>query len=149
MGGSRLPDGVGVISRAPAKGRKKFRQRIETVVYQGSTLLSYSTCRRNRVKSKYAKDNPIGGNLIGVIEDFAKKTQEQRKALVPLKKYLEEKLRRDSKVFIAYHAILKFVDGDGKLKIVGAEDLKSMKGDIERRMKKRNSVAGAPNMKLF
>lgn len=45
MGGSRLPDGVGVISRAPAKGRKKFRQRIETVVYQVSTLLSSGAIR--------------------------------------------------------------------------------------------------------
>lgn len=84
--------------------------------------------------------------MIGVSEDFAKKTQGQRKALVPLKKYLEEKLRRDSKVFIAYHAIFKFVDGDRKLKKVGAEDLKRMKGDIEKRMKKGNSVAGTPNM---
>lgn len=101
------------------------------------------------MKSEYAKDNPLGGNLIGVSEDFAKKTQKQRKALVPLKKYLQKKLGRDSKVFIAHPAILKFVDGNGRLKIVGAEDLKRMKGDIERRIKKGNSVARAPNIKLF
>ena len=37
------------------------------------------------------KDNPFQGNLIGIGADFAKRTQERRKELVPYKKtYTEE-----------------------------------------------------------
>ena len=53
------------------------------------------------------KDNPYQGNLIGVGGDFAKETQERRKALIPFKKHLQSKLGRERKVFIAYPAIFE------------------------------------------
>ena len=40
------------------------------------------------------KDNPYQGNLIGVGADFAKEIQEHRKALIPFKKHLQNKLGR-------------------------------------------------------
>ena len=63
------------------------------------------------------KDNPLNGKLIGISEDFAKKTQEERKALLPFKKHLRKKFGADARVFIGYPAILKFFDQEGKPKI--------------------------------
>ena len=65
------------------------------------------------------KDNPYQeGNLIGVGADFAKETQEHRKYLIPFKKHLQNKLGRERKVFIPYPAIFKYLDENGKPKIV-------------------------------
>ena len=51
------------------------------------------------------KDNPFHGNLIGIGADFAKDTQERRKALIPFKKHLQKKLEeQECRVFIAYPA---------------------------------------------
>ena len=81
------------------------------------------------------KNNPLGGNLIGISEDFVKKTQEQRKALVPFKKHLQKKLSSECKVFITYPASLKFVDENGNLKIVRKEDFKNLKDEMENEKK--------------
>ena len=89
------------------------------------------------------KNNPLGGNLIGISEDFAKKTQEQRKALVPFKKHLQKKLSSECKVFIAYPASLKFVDENGNLKIVRKEDFKNLKDEMENEKNELNRVDGA------
>ena len=62
------------------------------------------------------KDNPYQGNSIAVGADFAKETRERRKALIPFKKHLQNKLGRERKVFIAYPAILKYLDENGKPK---------------------------------
>ena len=77
------------------------------------------------------KDNPYQGNLIGVGADFAKETQERRKALIPFKKHLQNKLGRERKVFIAYPAILKYSDENGNPKIVRNEDFKKLKGEMQ------------------
>ena len=77
------------------------------------------------------KDNPYQGNLIGVGADFARETQERRKALIPFKKHLQNKLGRERKVFIAYPAILKYLDENGKPKIVQDEDFKKLKGEMQ------------------
>lgn len=77
------------------------------------------------------KDNPYQGNLIGIGADFAKETQERRKALIPFKKHLQSKLGRERKVFIAYPAILKYLDENGKPKIVRDEDFKKLKGEMQ------------------
>ena len=53
------------------------------------------------------KDNPYAGNVIGIGADFAKKTQERLKELLPFKKHLKKKLGDDRKVFIAYPATLE------------------------------------------
>ena len=76
------------------------------------------------------KDNPYQGKLIGVGADFAKETQERRKALIPFKKHLQNKLGRERKVFIAYPAILKHLDKNGNPKIVRDEDFKKLKGEM-------------------
>ena len=39
------------------------------------------------------KDNPFGGNIIGMSEDFAKATQDKRKQLLPYKKFPTRKIR--------------------------------------------------------
>ena len=77
------------------------------------------------------KDNRYQGNLIGVGADFAKETQECRKALIPFKKHLQNKLGRECKVFIAYPAILKYLDENGKPKIVRDEEFKKLKGEMQ------------------
>ena len=77
------------------------------------------------------KDNPYQGNLIGVGADFAKETQERRKALIPFKKHLQNKFGRERKVFIAYPAILKYLDANGKPRIVRDEELKKLKGEMQ------------------
>ena len=43
------------------------------------------------------KDNPFRGNLIGIRADFAKKTQERRKALIPFEKQLQIEEVRERK----------------------------------------------------
>lgn len=77
------------------------------------------------------KDNPFHGNLIGIGADFAKKTQERRKALIPFKKHLQKKIGRESKVFITYPATLKYLDENGNVKIVGDDDFRKMKSEME------------------
>ena len=77
------------------------------------------------------KDNPYQGNLIGVGADFAKETQECRKALISFKKHLQNKLGRERKVFIAYPANLKYLDENGNPKIVRDEDFKKLKGEMQ------------------
>ena len=74
--------------------------------------------------------NPYNGNIIGIGADFVKKMQDRRKALLPYKKHLQKKLGADSKVFIAYPAILKYIDKEGRQKTVGEEDLKKLKGEM-------------------
>ena len=76
------------------------------------------------------KGNPYNGNIIGIGADFAKKTQDRRKALLPYKKHLQKKLGAGRKVFIAYPAILKYIDEEGRQKTVGDEDLKKLKGEM-------------------
>ena len=76
-------------------------------------------------------DNPYQGKLIGIGADFTKETQERRKALIPFKKYLQSKLGRERKVFITYPAILKYLDENGKPKIVRDEDFKKLKGEMQ------------------
>ena len=76
------------------------------------------------------KGNPYNGNIIGIGADFAKKTQDRRKALLPYKKHLQKKLGAGRKVFIAYPAILKYIDEEGRQKTVGDEDLKRLKGEM-------------------
>ena len=68
------------------------------------------------IRNKSRRNNLVFFNGIGA--DFAKKTQDKRKALLPFKKHLQEKLGQDSKVFISYPATLKYVNEDGTLKIV-------------------------------
>ena len=77
------------------------------------------------------KDNPYQGNLIGIGADFAKETQERRKALIPFKKHLQNKLGRECKVFIAYPAILKYLNENGKPRIVRDEELRKLKGEMQ------------------
>ena len=59
-------------------------------------------------------DNPYQGNLIGIGVNFTRETQERRKDLIPFKKHLQNKLGRGHKVFIAYPAILKYLDENFK-----------------------------------
>ena len=75
------------------------------------------------------KDNPFHGNLIGIAADFAKDTQERRKALIPFKKHLEE---QECRVFIAYPATLKYSDSKGKVITVRNEELKKMESEMEK-----------------
>ncbi|KAL9963744.1 hypothetical protein ACROYT_G027278 [Oculina patagonica] len=76
------------------------------------------------------KDNRYDGNVIGISADFAKKTQEQRKVLLPFKKHLQKKFGDDRKVFIAYPATLKYIDEDGTLKTVKDDDFEKLKGEM-------------------
>ena len=78
------------------------------------------------------KDNPLGGKLIGVSEDFAKKTQEVRKALFPVKRHLKKKLGADSRAFIAYPAVLKYTDANGRVKIATEKEIERMRDEIEK-----------------
>lgn len=77
------------------------------------------------------KDNPLNGNAIGISEDFAKKTQRRRQELVPYRKFLKKKLGDDRKVYIAYPAILKYVDANGRHRIVGTEELAKLRHEME------------------
>ena len=78
------------------------------------------------------KDNPFGEKLIGISEDFGKKTQEERKAIAPVRKYLQKKLGAGSKVFIAYPAILKCVDSNGRAKVISEKEQKRLKEEMEK-----------------
>ena len=84
------------------------------------------------------KDNPLDGKLIGISEDFGKKTQEERKAIAPVKKYLQKKLGAGSKVFIAYPAILKSVDSNGRVKVIPEKELKRLKEEMEKDKKSKH-----------
>ena len=66
------------------------------------------------------KDNSHRGNF------SPKETQERRKALIPFKKHLQSKPVRERKVFIAYPAVLKCLDENGKQRIVRDEDFKKL-----------------------
>ena len=77
------------------------------------------------------KDNPLNGNAIGISEDFAKRTQRRRQELVPYRKFLKKKLGDDRKVYIAYPAILKYVDANGRHRIVGTEELAKLRHEME------------------
>ena len=76
-------------------------------------------------------DNPLNGNAIDISEDFAKKTQRRRQELVPYRKFLKKKLGDDRKVYIAYPAILKYVDANGRHRIVGTEELAKLRQEME------------------
>ena len=78
------------------------------------------------------KDNPFGEKLIGISEDFGKKTQDERKAIAPVRKYLQKKLGAGSKVFIAYPAILKCVDSNGRAKVISEKEQKRLKEEMEK-----------------
>jgi len=80
------------------------------------------------------KGNPYNGNIIGIGADFAKKTQDRRKALLPYKKHLQKELGADRKVFIAYPATLKYIDEEGKQKTVGERDLRKLKNEMTKYM---------------
>ena len=79
------------------------------------------------------KDNPFQGNLIGIGADFAKRTQERRKELVPYKKHIQKKMGQERKVFIAYSATLKYLDENGQENIVRNEEFKKMKSEMEKK----------------
>ena len=66
-------------------------------------------------------DNPYQGKLIGIGADFTKETQERRKAL---SFHCVERP-------IAYPTILKYLDENGKPKMVRDEDLKKLKGEMQ------------------
>ena len=79
------------------------------------------------------KDNPFPGNLIGIAANFAKDTQEHRKALIPFKKHLQKKLeKQECRVFIAYPSRLKYSDSKGKVITVRNEELKKMESEMEK-----------------
>ena len=84
------------------------------------------------------KENPLGAKLIGISEDFGKKTQEEREAIAPVKKYLQKKLVAGSKVFITYPAILKCVDSNGKPKVIPEKELKRLKEEMEKDDESKN-----------
>ena len=67
------------------------------------------------------KDSPFQGNLIGIVADFAKRTQARRKELVPYKKHLQKKMGQERKGFIAYPSTRKYLDEYGKENIVFTE----------------------------
>ena len=86
------------------------------------------------------KDNPFHGSLIGIGADFAKDTQERRKALIPFKKHLQKKLEeQECRVFIAYPARLKYSDSKGKVITVRNEELKKM--ESEAKWKSKNAIS--------
>ena len=86
-------------------------------------------------------DNPFQGNLtIGIGADFAKRTQERRKELVPYKKHLAKKMEQERKVFIAYSATLKYLDENGKENIVQNEEFKKMKSEMEKKIRGKRSL---------
>ena len=76
--------------------------------------------------------NPLGGKLIVISEDYANKTQEVRKALFQVKRHLKKKLGVDSKVFIAYPAVLKYTDANGRVKIATEKEIERMRDEIEK-----------------
>lgn len=80
------------------------------------------------------KDNPLNGNVIGISEDFAKKTQRRRQELVPYRKFLKKRLGVDRKVYIGYPAILKYVDVNGRHRTVGTEELAKLRREMEEAM---------------
>ena len=77
------------------------------------------------------KDKPYQVKLIGVGGDFTKETRGRRKALIPFKKHLQNRLGRERKVFIAYPAISKYLDENGDPKIMRDEDFKKVKDEMQ------------------
>ena len=77
------------------------------------------------------KDNPLNGNVIGISEDYAKRTQQRRQGLVPCRNFLEMKIGVDRKVYIAYPAVLKYVDFNGRHRTVGTEELAKLRHEME------------------
>jgi len=80
------------------------------------------------------KDNPLNRNVIGISEDFAKKTQRGRQELMPYRKFLKKRLGVDRKVYIGYPAILKYVDVNGRHRTVGTEELAKLRREMEEAM---------------
>ena len=80
------------------------------------------------------KDNPLNGNVIGISEDLAKKTQKRRQELIPYRKLLKKKLSDDRKVYIGYPAILKYVDVNGHHRTIGTEELAKLRREMEEAM---------------
>ena len=50
---------------------------------------------------------------------------------MPYRKFVKKKLGDDRKVYIAYPAILKYVDANGRHRIVGTEELAKLRHEIE------------------
>ena len=95
------------------------------------TFLRYTDkMKRLTNAAAHLKDNPLNWNIIGISEDFAKRTQERRKELVPCRKLLKKKLGADGKVYVAYLAVLKYVDGNGHHKTVDSEALMKLRKEI-------------------
>lgn len=89
------------------------------------------------------KDNPFVGNIIGISEDFAVRTQAQRKELLPYKKFLKKKFGVDGKVYIAYPATLKYVDVNGRHKTVRSKELADLSEEMELAKYKHGEANGA------
>ena len=68
------------------------------------------------------KNNLFKEKLIGISEDFGKKTREKRKELEKVWKHLQTKLA-SGKVLIAYPAILKCKDENGRTRNVKEEEI--------------------------
>ena len=107
--------------------RKEFsKSRERTDKYKRTKVLRNAAAR--------LKDNPLNGNVIGISEDFAKKTQRRRQELVPYRKFLKKRLGVDRKVYIGYPAILKYVDVNGRHRTVGTEELAKLRREMEEAM---------------
>ena len=91
------------------------------------------------------KDNPFRGNIIGISEYFAKVTQDKRKQLLLYKKFLQGKLGSDSKVYIAYPAVLKFVHDQGRHKSIQGKDLAKLKEQMQQSINGNDGVGAAKN----
>ena len=50
---------------------------------------------------------------------------------MPCRKFLKKKLGDDRKVYIAYPAILKYVDVNGRHRTVGTEELAKLRHEME------------------
>ena len=77
------------------------------------------------------KDNPLNGNIIGINEDFAKRTQRRRQELVPCRKFLKKKLGVDRNVYIAYPAVRNCDINGGRHRTVGTEELAKLRHEME------------------
>ena len=62
--------------------------------WRGHTAKQNAHRHRQDTKDAAArlKDNPLNGNVIGISEDFAQRTQQRRQELVPYRKFLKKNL---------------------------------------------------------
>ena len=51
----------------------------------------------------------------------------------PIKKHIQKKMGQERKVFIAYPAILKYLDENGQENIVRNEEFKKMKSEMKKK----------------